>query len=278
MAALRPASVVYHVGADSEALAASVDAIALNAGIPRRPLHLQSLMHLPRLADDRGLVDATIATDEIQRIARDIPTSANWRCDQRSELKELNFTQLDEGSVRETCERFHYLRSHRAGSCYFGLVQSPGTRPIAIAVASPSDVPRLGQLARETLDAKNVAVISRVFAFEGAPQNTLSRLLSRVASSLRAHGHDALVTYVNPNLGFAGASYRASGWTLLGCEPNTRYRYIDSDYVTDRVLSRRFGPHSDREYSELLGRRFATSRSPLEPLLVFGRSLRRHTS
>jgi hypothetical protein len=94
-------------------------------------------------------------------------------------------------------------------------------------------------------------------------------MLSRVAREERCLGVTDLLTYVNPNMGFRGTSYRASGWQLLGIESGTKYRYIDGRYITDRKLAARFGSHSDDTYQRLLSDRFAVSAMPLEPLLVF---------
>jgi hypothetical protein len=98
-------------------------------------------------------------------------------------------------------------------------------------------------------------------------------MLSRAAREERRLGVTDFVTYVNPNMGFTGSSYRASGWHLLGVEPGTTYRYIDDRYITDRELSGRFGGHDDGAYKRLLGRRFAVSVMPLAPLLVFHTSV-----
>ena len=97
----------------------------------------------------------------------------------------------------------------------------------------------------------------------------ISYLLSRAARAERRLGVTDFVTYVNPNMGFTGRSYRASGWQLLGNEPGTTYRYLDSRYVTDRKLEAAFGKHDDGAYRQLLGNRFCISRMPLAPLLVF---------
>ncbi len=43
-----------------------------------------------------------------------------------------------------------------------------------------------------------------------------------------------LVTYINPNLAFSGASFRAANWVPLGRETGTRYAYWDRRYITDR--------------------------------------------
>jgi len=112
-------------------------------------------------------------------------------------------------------------------------------------------------------------VVSRIFAFDGTPKNSISYLLSRAAESEHAAGIEDLTTYVNPNLGFDGVSYRASGWRLLGIEPGTTYRYLDDLYITDRELARRYGNRTDEEFRQLLGVRFDVSRMPLKPLLVY---------
>jgi hypothetical protein len=70
-------------------------------------------------------------------------------------------------------------------------------------------------------------------------------------------------------MGFTGVSYLASNWHQLGDEPGTTYRYLDNRYITDRELAARFGLHDDDSYHLLLGDRFARSKMPLAPLLVF---------
>src|SRR5262249_33435035 len=67
------------------------------------------------------------------------------------------------------------------------------------------------------------------------------------------------VTYVNPNMGFTGSSYLASGWRMLGDEPGTKYRYLDDRYITDRRLAVTFGKHDDASYRKILGDRFSVS-------------------
>ena len=143
---------------------------------------------------------------------------------------------------------------------------------VAICVSSPLDVDHLNSLlsvvGRATQRAR---VLSRVFAFEGAPRNTISHLMSRAAQAERKLGVTDWVSYVNPNMGFTGVSYIASGWHLLGEQPDTTYRYLDGRYITDRLLAAKFGSHSDEIYAELLGQRFAKNRMRLDPLLVFSR-------
>src|SRR5207302_1161359 len=110
--------------------------------------------------------------------------------------------------------------------------------------------------------------------FPGAPRNTISRLLGFVGrAEAQRLGTRQFLTYVNPNLGFSGTSYLASGWKLVGDEPGTRYRYVDGRYLTDRELVRRYGSCDNETLSKALGPRFGWSSMTLLPLLVFARTL-----
>jgi hypothetical protein len=148
-----------------------------------------------------------------------------------------------------------------------------GNQLVALAVSSPLDVAHLSSLVGVRSLGRVSRVISRVFAFEGAPKNTISYLLSRVSQEERKAEVARLVTYVNPNMGFNGVSYRASGWGLIGEEAGTTYRYLDGRYVTERELQYRFGALSDAQYKQVLGLRFSVSRMPLLPLHVYSLQL-----
>jgi hypothetical protein len=52
-------------------------------------------------------------------------------------------------------------------------------------------------------------------------------------------------------------------------EPDTKYRYVDGRYITDRELVGEFGARADVEYEHVLGARFSISSMDLKPLLVF---------
>lgn len=186
-----------------------------------------------------------------------------------SSPRSLHFHEVDVARARDVMERFHYLRSPRRDGRAYGLSTEAG-HLVALCASSPLDVPHLGDLlAAQGRPAELARTISRVFAFESSPSNSISYLLSRAAKAERLMGVTDCVTYVNPNLGFTGSSYRASGWDLLGDEPGTTYRYLDERYITDRELAARFGRQDDETYRRLLGPRFAMSTMPLAPLLVF---------
>ena len=108
-----------------------------------------------------------------------------------------------------------------------------------------------------------------------SPQNTLSYVMAKAIRLLRSEATcpQILLTYVNPNVGFDGASYRAANWTLYGLERGTRYAYLDSVYVTDRELTAQFGTSDAGMLTELLGDHIAFSIMNLRPLEMYGYAL-----
>jgi hypothetical protein len=247
-----------------------VESASSAANRPPRPLLLQALLQLPRVADREGLARVSVVKLLLTELAQELPAKSEWLVAETvSSPRELDVQTLNSITARDVMQRFHYLRSPRIDGRAYGL--STGTnRLVALCVSSPVDVARLHDLlACDGRGQGQARVISRVFAFEGAPSNSISYMLSRVAREERRLGVTDFVTYVNPNLGFHGSSYRASGWQLLGIESGTKYRYLDGRYITDRELMRKFGAHSDEAYQRLLDGRFAVSVMPLEPLVVF---------
>jgi hypothetical protein len=251
-------------------LLARVESIACASGRPIRPLHLQALLQLPRVADSLGLVPMSVVDALLSDLAQELPVSTEWVVPAGiSSPRSLHFHAVDTAIASDVMERFHYLRSPRTDGRAYGLSTDTG-HLIALCVSSPLDVARLSDLLMARgRSSELVRVVSRVFVFEGAPSNSISYLLSRAARAERRLSVTDFVTYVNPNMGFTGSSYRASGWQLLGNEPGTTYRYVDSRYVTDRRLETEFGKHEDSIYRQLLGSRFCISSMPLAPLLVF---------
>jgi hypothetical protein len=258
------------VTSESKRLVDVVQRVASATNRPFQPLKLQALIQLPRIASLDGVVDGLFAESELSEIAGEVPETTEWAPGvPENSPRDLAFGPVDEQEAFEVMQRFHYLRSPRLGGVYYGLRSRVG-RVAAFCACSKSDEPVVeGLLASAGHDAPHTSIVSRVFAFEGAPRNSLSFMFARVLLAERARGMTVLATYVNPNLGFTGSSYLASGWRLLGEQRGTRYRYLDKRYITDRVLAAQFGKGSDEVYHRLLGGRFAVSQMPLKPLLVF---------
>ena len=268
------AGLSYRIEPRDQMLVRAVETVARATNRSFRPLHLQALLQLPRIADDRGLVSALTADVILCELARDLPVKQELIVSSyASSPGSLQFHEVEEALAYDVMARFHYLRSPRTDGRAYGLSSDAGDL-IALSVSSPLDVSYLRDLVDLSEGSgRRARVISRVFAFESAPKNSISYLLSRVARVEKSLGVESLITYVNPNMGFSGSSYRASGWQLLGDEPGTTYRYLDSRYITDRQLEKRFGAYDDTTYRKLLGSRFSVSTMRLVPLLVFYRRL-----
>ena len=251
-----------------------VDEAALASRRPVRPVHLEALLNLPRVADGRGLVPETAARSVVSDAVARLPEAEEWAIRTGHTVDELRFDEADPAVADDVTRRFHYLHSPRRDSTAWALFL-PGSDTVgALCVVSALDVDHLGRLLRRRGRPEGSAsVVSRLFAFPGMPRNSVSFLLSRTAQAVRRCGVSDLVTYVNPNMGFTGVSYLASGWAHLGEQEGTTYRYLDGRYVTDRELAARFGEHDDAGYRRMLGDRFAVSSMPLLPLQVFWRSL-----
>jgi hypothetical protein len=148
-------------------------------------------------------------------------------------------------------------------------------RVAVLLTFSALDLGRIATTLPQSVDADEVLVLSRVYATGWAPRNSLSRLLALAGRHLRERTLEVklLLTYLNPNVGFDGASYKAANWTLYGRERQTRYAYLDASYVTDRELTRRFGTSNAGELRRSLGGRVAFSRMPLTPLEIYGYAL-----
>jgi hypothetical protein len=263
------------VKASSTELRSSAEEAASANGVPDHEVLVRLLLALPREASEDGLVDTQIVAAEAHTLAARLSARTapyvGWTRTPAAVLRasELEFAVAEDTIARPILERFHYLESFRMDGKHFG--GSIGTRLAALMTVSPLDVPPIAEHLPEGVDASEVAVLSRVFAFEWAPRNSISFLIARLVRALRrrADGPRLLLTYVNPNVGFSGASYRASNWSLWAREIGTRYAYLDDRYITDRALARRFGTADEDDLRERLGPRVAFSRMRLDPLDLY---------
>lgn len=241
----------------------------------------QLSLHLPRLAaaqvEDRESVIA-----EAQRLAQRLERLHAPHLGQvpsappaTVRLRDLQFHRLTEDVARSILNGFHYILSFREDSLHFGLQHQAHEWPLVMATLSPFDLsnvePALTQAQRQVV---RPLVLSRVFAFPAAPRNAFSYLMSNVRQWLADHhpGVGVLLTYINPNVGFSGSSYKADNWELMGEEYGTRYLYLEDDYKTDRFLYKHFG----QPINALLSSpsfRVSVSRHQLQPLKVLMREV-----
>ncbi|MFI5025728.1 MAG: hypothetical protein ACHQCI_03125 [Solirubrobacterales bacterium] len=181
---------------------------------------------------------------------------------------DLELVELDTTRAKALHRRFHYLRSYRSGVHLAGI--SDGHVAVLLSF-STLDIEAIRARLPLPGRGERAMVLSRVYAAPWAPRNSLSRLLSLATRRLCERDPElgSLLTYVNPGLGFNGASYRAANWRLFGRELSTRYAYLDGHYITDRELSRRFGTSAHAELARLLDTRVEFSRMPLPPLDLY---------
>jgi len=167
-------------------------------------------------------------------------------------------------------ERFHYIGAYHEGIAHLGLyVVGCEEIPIALASIAPMDLHVLDSLFPTTVEKEKALVLSRVFAFDWAPRNTVSYLLSLVAHWIKTNFYQVqtLFTFLNPNLGFSGSSFRAANWRAF-IEVKPTASYLDGEYITFR----RFGSLSSSSRSRV-------ERCPyeLQPLRLLRYDLKRST-
>lgn len=240
-----------------------------------RRLAARVLLQLPRLADENGFLDTEEAAREIQRIA-DLDVAAPAWLEEPDRVPdsplELDLVELDTERARLLHRHFHYLRSYRPGLHLAGSIDG---HVAALLTFSDLDLDPIRAMLPASAGTASARVLSRVYTAAWAPRNSLSRLLALAARELRVRdpGLGLLFTYLNPGIGFDGASYKAANWQLFGRELGTRYAYLDADYVTDRELTRRFGSSDAATLERMLGGRIGFSRMPLPPLDLYAFAL-----
>lgn len=261
---------------DPSVLAWAIAKYSQRAGVPDRALRLQALLHLPRLADANGQVGTAGIVGEVARLAarlsQRIAPHREWMrmaTDAPQRPQDLSLA-TDDATADVLLERFHYLGSVRRDGPRF-VARTAGGQPAAVLTLGPCDLAWFRSALPSGVRLEETAMLSRVFAFDWIPRNSISYLLGALVARLDDVGWQRrlLMTYVNPNLGFDGASYRASNWTLIAREHGTRYAYLDGNYITDRALQRRFGTNNTDELGASLGARISFSKLALAPLDIY---------
>jgi hypothetical protein len=246
--------------------------------IPVRDLELQLLLHLPGWIG-QGTPDGAPSGDLTARLAKETACLIEpYRslltppADPPTSPLETPLVVVDEEEARIIFENFHYLRSFRQESTHLGLRLPGGGRLMALLTLSDFDLPGIGEALPEAIHPAEIAVVSRIYSFEWAPANTLSHLLAGASKWAKQARPDTktLLTYVDPNMGFTGASYRAANWIRVGREWGTRYAYLDGHFVTERALTAHFGTADPLTLSRRLGDRLRLSNIDLLPLSVYG--------
>ncbi len=212
--------------------------VSASYGVCELDLTLRVLLHLPRYSreqlEDEGVIRGE--TERLASIVRDLQQDfSDWRLQERYstfERKLARVVEITDNRASIIHQRFHYIGSARPGR-HFALHFGSQDIPAALITLSEMDVQKLTPYIASTQRSASL-LLSRMFCFRWAPRNTLSYLLGYVARLLQREGEiKSLVTWVNPNLGFDAASYRASNWTFVGTE-RACYRYVGENYATAR--------------------------------------------
>ncbi|MEU4601410.1 hypothetical protein AB0F43_00390 [Kribbella sp. NPDC023972] len=255
-------------------------------GVPSRALSVRTLLHLPRLARPNGMVGRGAVIAELNRNA------VRLRHDQRAiedlipkdkyPLSDLRFVRLGNSEADQIFSRLHYLRSARAGSVNFALVDPVNKLPVTLCSVSPLEWMRVGRQLQTQFGVPLGAAwdVSRVYSFDVAPANAISFLLSKVRQVIRREipSVQLLTTAVDPNLGFVGASYRAANWQQWMSIQARPYLYVDGIYASPRQLRTRFGGANLVELRAANPRgRFEQSRAKLLDSVIFCCRLRGET-
>jgi hypothetical protein len=256
-----------------------VSKVGERRGVEARGLAVRARLHLPRVARPDGTVGRRLALAEVSRSVRHL--SADVTAIRRlvptggvRDLEDLRFVVYDDDKAFAVFTHMHYLRSARPGSVNFALVDGSSGLPVALCSATPLDWRRLGSALEQRygVPVQQIWDISRVYSFEVAPYNAISRLLAQVRRWFRSERRNVrlLVTTVDPNLGFTGASYRAANWQeWLRVRPRP-YLYLNRQYVSPRQLRQEFGTSGRHELRERLGVRLEVSRAALLTSSIYG--------
>jgi hypothetical protein len=215
--------------------------VAATHHLSERSLRSVVLLHLPQFSFER-LNNKLFLYNEVENIAQWIKQKQcgfeNWVT--RREIEPFhagNFRTalVSEQTAQDLHTRFHYLHSAHAGES-IGIYHQSDSVPTALVTISAMNVTVLQQYVPKG-DIENARLLSRMFAFEWAPRNSISYLLGQVTRWMRQHQPSVhtFLTFVNPNVEFTGSSYRASNWELVGNYP-TQYRYFDGKYISGRMF------------------------------------------
>ena len=258
---------------------------ARRVGVQPHALSVRVLLHLPRVASQEGWVTRQEAQRELrisaQGLQDDIRAVSSQVSSEEFKLRDLVFEEIEASRALPFLQSLHYLRSTRQGSLYFALVDPIDRLPITVCSLSPLEWRRVANQISKQFDIspRRVWEISRVYSVDAAPRNAISSLLSKVRKHMRRSGDstDLLVTAVDPNLGFTGASYRAANWQHWMSVRARPYIYENGRYITPRQLRERFGTSNLVELQVKYPGRFQQSRARLLDTMIFCGSIKGET-
>jgi hypothetical protein len=185
--------------------------VAADYRIGSRALRLQVLLHLPRLVSPEAWPSSDTINAEVTRLAQIVADRVepyrHWLdgpAEEVSTPSSLILEWIPEAIALVFHERFHYLASPRNDSIHFGLTTPEEGRIAAMLTLSSFDLWHLRSVFPEQLTPSRIRVISRVYAHDWAPHNSISFMISKVINWIKRTDTStaSLITYLNPNLGW----------------------------------------------------------------------------
>jgi hypothetical protein len=230
------------------------------------------MMHLPRLADQAGNVDAKILEAEAHRLAEAEERQQQLREDWSSlpepvDVKKVSFSPLDEENAIFIFGSLHFLRSYRADAEYFAIRDSSTGRLLSCCgvAAFRWPAPRDTLANKLQISSDEILDLCRMYTLPGSPRNSVSKLLALAVRHLRrTTSAKILTTVVDPNLGFTGSSYRASNWSLVGLIEHPPFRYYKESFRTAGQLVEEFGSMDPAVLLKVLRDEYQMSDYPLQ--------------
>jgi hypothetical protein len=169
----------------------------------------------------------------------------------------------------------HYLTSARPEGVHLGLFAADRDLPFTLLSFVAFDLDHLRPHLPDGTLPEQVLVLARQVTVGTTPANAWSFAFGRACRWLRRNRPEVrlLITYLDVNLGFRGASYRAANWRAVADEPKGRYVFVDGTPITNRELVQRFGTARFDDLVTILGSRITRTAVPLRPLSVLGYAL-----
>lgn len=241
--------------------------LAHDLKVPLRFLLIQTLMHMPSFSgQDLSNANAKATKSKLRRVLQAICKDYNRVLTQlkerantgmltsdahvagRRDLKAIDgaariaidFRGVDGPTSNIIQSKLHYIRSIRDDTVSaFGLFLDGADFPYAYVSFSKAarkyQVEALNAATGLNLSMDQVAIMTRAFAFDGAPKNSMSKLFHRSQESLRAEIPEckAIITALNPYLGFSGGIFTGSSYFPYALSP-MEYWYNETGLYVPR--------------------------------------------
>ena len=165
-----------------EAFGALVNETATRVGVEARALAVRALLHLPRVASATGWVCSWQLQREVrvsaERLSADTRAALRHVPQGAFSLGDLSFEPIDTSLSDAIFSSLHYLRSARAGSLNFALVDPASRRPVSLVSVSPLEwtCVRNQICAQFGVPAERIWEVSRMYSIDRAPPNAISYL------------------------------------------------------------------------------------------------------